>query len=63
MADGTGKDGKTEQEGVSRLTAEPLQRGNVPSQARSFGDDQDTAFPILLLLLTQRWVGTSLTSR
>lgn len=63
MADGIGKDGKTEQEWVSRLTAEPQQCGNVPSQAQSFGDDQDTAFPILFLLLPQKWVGTSLTSR
>lgn len=43
-----GRMGKeSEQEEVSRLTAEPQQCGNVPSHARSFGDDQDTVFPIL----------------
>lgn len=47
-----GRMGKeSEQEGVGRLTAKPQQYGNVPSQASSFGDDHDTAFPILFLLL------------
>lgn len=64
MADGIGKDGKRVRAGgVGRLTAEPQQCGNVPSKARSFGDDHDTAFPTLLLLLPRRWMGTNLTSR
>lgn len=50
-----------EQEGVGMDTAEPRESGNIPSQARSFGGDEDTAFPKLLHLPPE--TGTSFIAR